>query len=429
MNSTKRPDFELYDYQSEGISYTVKQLKEERGFLLCDEMGLGKTIQALETANRLNVFPILIIAPSSCIHVWAEGDIKKYPEFTVSTYVGQNRTFLSATNTPEMCQKKKKVYITSYDTLLNAYKTYISARLDTGQLSNEELVRYCQVNDLQISHLLQIDENVYRRELLAIARKAERQIVNKKTIIQSDITFMQVKWGCLIMDEVHKIKNPKSNRCPAVGFINAQYRLGLTGTPIMNHAIDLLTIWKFGLAFFHLDYVKIRLYPNSVYCTSLMEKIMLRRVKNDIEELKAVLPKRAKSEEDQILEWYEDSEQKERYVSCKTESLNMFAVMQSLKKKRGESDEEFNSRKRSMNMTFMARMQMLRQICLGISPLIPTPSGEGMSGEIPPSRSAETPSGDEIPPHLRRSAEAGTGVRNQKLIRGGVRNQNFKSFH
>jgi len=355
-------DFDLYNYQKDGIVRIVEQLKVEKGFLLCDEMGLGKTIQALETAKLLELkLPILIIAPSSCLHVWSDGDIKKYSELgSVHTYIGPNRRYV-----------KSNVSITSYDTLLNAYKTYINVRLDTGQLSNDELVRFCQVNSVKIDHLqhLSSDTNIYRRELLSLSRKVDSSSGFKKNqICQSDLSFMQQKWGLLIMDEVHKIKNPKSNRCAAIGFVNAEYRLGLTGTPIMNHAEDLFSIWKFGLALFNLNYEKIKREPNSDYCKALIERIMLRRVKSEIEELKTILPKRVKTEEDQVLPWYDGSEQKQLYIQCKQESLEMYLSLQNLKRVSGESTFEFNGRKKSLNMSFIGKMQTLRQICLGILP-------------------------------------------------------------
>ena len=351
----------LYNYQKDGIVRIIEQLKAENGFLLCDEMGLGKTIQALETAKHLELTdPVLIIAPSSCIRVWSQGDIKKFPEFTSHVYIGPLRKH----------DPKAKVSITSYDTLLIAYKTYMHVRLDTGQLSNDEIIRFCQVNNLKLDHLqhLSPDPNIYRRELLTLVRKANMKEGKLLNYNQSDLNFMQQKWGLMIMDEVHKIKNPKSNRCHAIGFINTDYRLGLTGTPIMNHAEDLFSIWKFGLGLFHLDYEKIKRDPNSAYCQGLIEKYMLRRVKSDIEELKTVLPKRMKTNEDQVLPWFDGSEQKNLYIQCKQESLQMYFALQNLKKNTGESTFEFNGRKKSLNMTFIGKMQTLRQICLGILP-------------------------------------------------------------
>lgn len=346
----------LYDYQTQGVRHILNHLIEEKGFLLCDEMGLGKTIQALQTVRQMRTkLPILVVAPSSCIHVWSRGDIKNFPDLGEPIeYVGANRTF-----------GKSRVVITSYETLVNAYKSYINVRLDTGQLSNDELIRLCQVNNISIAHLSANEPNIYRRELLAVSRKVI-PILKKSQICQSDIVFMQQKWGFLIMDEVHKIKNPKSNRCTAVGFVNAEYRLGLTGTPIMNYPQDLFTIWKFGLAMFQLEYDKIKSDPNSEYCKNIMDRIMLRRIKSEIEELKSVLPKRIKTSEEQILPWYENSDQKMKYIHCKRDSLSMYYSLQALEKQADETSKEFNTRKRSLNMSFMAKMQTLRQICLGI---------------------------------------------------------------
>jgi len=87
---SKKP--KLYNFQIEGTQRAVKALVSEQietvggsyrkghCFLLHDEMGLGKTIQAFETLTELikqghnGSLPVLIVVPSSCIHIWSKNE-------------------------------------------------------------------------------------------------------------------------------------------------------------------------------------------------------------------------------------------------------------------------------------------------------------------------------------------------------------------
>ena len=48
-----------------------------------------------------------------------------------------------------------------------------------------------------------------------------------------------IKWDCLIIDESHKLKNPKTVAYKAISRIRADYKLFLTATPIQNSIMDL----------------------------------------------------------------------------------------------------------------------------------------------------------------------------------------------
>lgn len=67
----------LLPFQHEGVAKIVEQNGKA---LLGDEMGLGKTIQALSVASYYNeLWPLLVICPSSLRHTWA-AEIEKWLE-------------------------------------------------------------------------------------------------------------------------------------------------------------------------------------------------------------------------------------------------------------------------------------------------------------------------------------------------------------
>ena len=52
----------------------------------------------------------------------------------------------------------------------------------------------------------------------------------------------QTRWNIAVLDEAHRIKDPKTQRTKAAGLINAYHLWALTGTPILNKPIEAWTL-------------------------------------------------------------------------------------------------------------------------------------------------------------------------------------------
>lgn len=72
-------------------------------------------------------------------------------------------------------------------------------------------------------------------------------IINYEKLLNAKLTvrLRSLLWGHLIVDEAHRIKNPKSKRTLNVKSIPARHRQALTGTPILNRVQDLGSILHF----------------------------------------------------------------------------------------------------------------------------------------------------------------------------------------
>ena len=73
-------------------------------------------------------------------------------------------------------------------------------------------------------------------------------IVNYEALLNQDLFLAIQRWApeVVIGDEIHYLKNPKSKRsklCSKI-FEQAQYRLGLSGTPILKNVLDIYGIFK-----------------------------------------------------------------------------------------------------------------------------------------------------------------------------------------
>lgn len=174
-----------YEYQKEGILYGLNHEK----WLLLDQPGLGKTLQMIylaeELKSRNEIEHCLIICGINTLKVNWEKEIQKHSSLHCKI-LGKRKT------------RSGKVYY--------------------GSIAD-------RVKDLKNP----IDEFFV--------------IVNIETIRSNDI-IKQLKSGknkfdMIVVDEMHVCKSPTSQQSHnLLKLTNAKYRIGLTGTPILNSPLD-----------------------------------------------------------------------------------------------------------------------------------------------------------------------------------------------
>lgn len=359
----KRASLELYQFQKDGVDTMVhallhatymdarRNIRLGRAFLLHDEMGLGKTVQTWETLRRLNqgnhlgTRPTLVVGPASALEsVWVHGDNKHFGEFSMVQGIVDPRKLT-----------QHHIVVVSYELLLSSYKYYVYQQMQKGRMSNEELIRYCVMNNLHVDSLMGMAGDDLRRALFQLARGIPR--AETSAFRPGIFEFWQQEWACLILDEVHRIKNAASATTRAVGFLAAHFRIALSGTPIMNSGNDLLNILKYGLGLVDLDWTAIKSNPNGPYTLQITQTFMLGREKHNLPEMEPVLSKRQRADEIVVISW-QDHVQKARYIEAKQSSLAALDAMDKL------CGPNLTERRRQLSQTFMARLQRMRQICL-----------------------------------------------------------------
>jgi SNF2 family DNA or RNA helicase len=187
---------EFYPHQEEGIKWLIRQAlfrricadPETRGGLLCDDPGLGKTIQtlsfikALELTGKLVNNRVLIVMPISLLQQWKVEAEKFFPG---NVFVNHNRLTLLDTKS-KVLRNTKTIVLTSYSKIWHS--------------DNKEFI---------------------------------------------PTSLHEVDWDCVVCDEVHIIKNRSSMTSLGCQFINAKYRVGLTGTPVQNKIDDIKSLLVF----------------------------------------------------------------------------------------------------------------------------------------------------------------------------------------
>lgn len=173
-----------YGYQETGISF----LGSAGSALLGDEMGLGKSRQAVMAAD----FPCLVVCPNSMKYTWRE-EWEKWRPGTRTVVVGGTAA-----------QRRK-------------------ALADTA------------------------DVFIVNWEALRSESRLEKFGSMTLTETQKKPGALNREWACVIADEAHRAKDPKSQQTRALWAVGASSarRIALTGTPVSNSPLDLWSVMHF----------------------------------------------------------------------------------------------------------------------------------------------------------------------------------------
>ncbi|XP_071112881.1 SWI/SNF-related matrix-associated actin-dependent regulator of chromatin subfamily A containing DEAD/H box 1 homolog [Haliotis cracherodii] len=190
---TKQPDllsktFELKPYQMIGLNWLRIMHSQELNGILADEMGLGKTIQAIAFLTHLieqgDTGPHVIIVPSSTIDNWLREARNWCPSMKVIMYYGSQDERRLVRHRILMDGKR------NFNVLLTTYT------IATGSVEDRSLFKKCNFH-------------------------------------------------YAVFDEGHMLKNMASLRFQNLMKIRAERRLLLTGTPLQNNLVELMSLLCF----------------------------------------------------------------------------------------------------------------------------------------------------------------------------------------
>jgi SNF2 family DNA or RNA helicase len=191
-----RPVFK--PHQSSGLAWIQEAwMLGFPGTLLADDMGLGKTLQALAFLAWLRELqsgisseaasgPVLIVAPTGLLANWEK----------------EHGLHLHEPGLGDLCR--------AYGRHLKILK--IGGEFGSPSLDQQRL------------------------------RQSDWVLTTYETLRDFHLSFAAVPFSCVVFDEMQKVKSPTSLLTRAAKTVNAEFTLGLIGTPIENHLADLWCI-------------------------------------------------------------------------------------------------------------------------------------------------------------------------------------------
>lgn len=182
---------QLRDHQRKGVAtiqYLMNNHLDYKGVLLADDMGLGKTIQVLflieyYAQTMKSDLPCLIVAPVSLLKNWEE----EYTKFF------NDRSY--------------------------------------------------QIKVVRGSDIPKGDHEI--PEVLEELRKPNLILTNYETFRDAQLTFGQINFGLMAIDEAQRIKTPGTMITSAIKAAKAEFKIAMTGTPVENTMVDLWSIIDF----------------------------------------------------------------------------------------------------------------------------------------------------------------------------------------
>lgn len=195
VNYKYTPKTKSYRHQNQGFEFGLKYDR----FLLADEQGLGKTKQAIDIAcyNKINK------GYKHCLIVCGVNGLKWNWESEIKTHSNE-KSLILGTRTSGSSVKigGNNEKLDDLKSLNLKYKNHYFLIINVEALRNKE------ISDILIN--LISDEQI----------------------------------NMMVIDEIHKCKNPQSQQGKAILKLQPKTRIALTGTPLMNTPLDLYIVMK-----------------------------------------------------------------------------------------------------------------------------------------------------------------------------------------
>lgn len=196
----------LRDYQREGTQFLYRHYIEGRGCILGDDMGLGKTIQVIS-------FLAAVLHKKG-----TREDIENnMPEFLLK----------SMKKKPPSTAKKMFLIVAPLSVLYNWKDEldtwgYFRVTVLHGSKKDNELLRLKQ-------------------------RKCEIALTTYETLRLCLEELNSLEWSAIIVDEAHRIKNPKARVTEVMKAVKCKVRIGLTGTILQNNMKELWCVMDWAV--------------------------------------------------------------------------------------------------------------------------------------------------------------------------------------
>lgn len=257
----KLPDgLELKDYQWAGVEWIAQYPIT----LVADDMGLGKTITSLVAAGVKNMFPLVVVSPSSVKFNWKREARKWLPGKTVQVLRGRD----------DVVGQGVDIVVLNYDILIDyavsiksecPYTPYLKSLVESGDLS----IYAWSTSPQKLRNgktILEIESTI--KNSIEVSGKA--YISPDGETIKLDVNCLMcspylndlrtLKPKCVVFDESHYLSNAQSKRSKQADDLvhgsdrvrrgnymvrkSGQYEIPnvllLSGTPIVNRPKELI---------------------------------------------------------------------------------------------------------------------------------------------------------------------------------------------
>ncbi|KAK9701560.1 DNA repair protein rhp26 [Basidiobolus ranarum] len=221
----------LFDYQKTCNQWLWELHCQEVGGIIGDEMGLGKTVQvisylgALMYSGMLNK-PTLIVCPATLLKQWVKEFHRWWPPMRVAILHSSGSGMSLLKGDAKANNAAAPLYDDDEDSEdLEDYPK----RKKKGKKKKPESRDRPEVERLV--------ERIHSQGHVLVTTYACVAIYRKHILTR--------KWGYVVLDEGHKIRNPDAEVTLACKQLKTPHRIILSGTPIQNNLTELWSLFDF----------------------------------------------------------------------------------------------------------------------------------------------------------------------------------------
>ncbi|KAF7718077.1 Uncharacterized protein PECH_002413 [Penicillium ucsense] len=205
----------LFPYQRTGVQWLWELHQQSVGGIIGDEMGLGKTIQAiayLASLHYSNMFtkPAIIVCPATLMKQWVNEFHRWWPPFRVSILHSSG-----------------------------------SGMMNLGRENSREVALASEMMGSQYSRHLSAGQKAAKKIIKRVNEEGHVLVTTYSGLQSYADSLVDVEWGCAILDEGHKIRNPDAGITFSCKELRTPHRIILSGTPMQNSLVDLWSLFDF----------------------------------------------------------------------------------------------------------------------------------------------------------------------------------------
>ncbi|KAL1967075.1 hypothetical protein VTN77DRAFT_3599 [Rasamsonia byssochlamydoides] len=205
----------LFDYQKTGVQWLWELYQQQVGGIIGDEMGLGKTIQVISFLAGLHhsrklTKPVIVVTPATVMKQWVTEFHRWWPPFRVSIL-----------------------------------HTSGSGMMNVRSESSRESALASQMWDPTRSYGITKAQKAAKKIVKRVVEEGHVLVTTYSGLQTYAPVLIPVDWGCAILDEGHKIRNPNTAITIHCKELRTPHRLILSGTPMQNNLTELWSLFDF----------------------------------------------------------------------------------------------------------------------------------------------------------------------------------------
>ncbi|RCI03157.1 hypothetical protein CU098_000671, partial [Rhizopus stolonifer] len=225
----------LFDYQKTCVQWLWELHRQQVGGILGDEMGLGKTIQIIAFLSGLYYSkllgpgqPTMIVCPATVMKQWVQEFHKWWPPLRVA--------ILHASGTGVKYAYHDQEDIELYDSADEEEVYEPDRRGKQAKRPKKSSTRSILSTKTGRNAAALVDYYIQQGGIL---------ITTYSGVQSYREILLKHKWGYVVLDEGHKIRNPDSITTLAIKQFKTPHRIILSGTPIQNNLKELWSLFDF----------------------------------------------------------------------------------------------------------------------------------------------------------------------------------------